>query len=224
MKVSVIIPVYNEASNIKDLLKIVEQMSCFECIVVDGGSSDSTLELAKEFNVQILSSRKGRAWQMNAGAAQARGDVLWFLHADSKPKLTAINEISRSINKGFVAGAFKHSFANANCLTSWIAFTGNLRSKLTKIYYGDQGIYVNRDVFKSLGAFPEIEIFEDLILSKRLRKYGKTDLLECKLEVSDRRWRKQGLLKTFFLNQFFYLSFLLGYPPKKLAKLYLDIR
>lgn len=224
MKISVIIPVYDEEKNIVDLLERIKQMDYHECIVVDADSSDNTLNIAKRYNVTILSSKKGRAFQMNAGAKHATGDVLWFLHADTRPKIESTDQIKTAIQCGFVAGAFKHKLDVDRFIYRWIAFTGNLRSKLTNVYYGDQGIFVKREIFDELNGYPSIEIFEDLIFTKNVKTHGATVLLDDYLLVSARRWHKQGISKTFLLNQFFYWAFCLGFSPKKLATLYLDIR
>ena len=222
--ISVIIPVYNEEKTIAQLLDNLCSRKDLEIIVVDGQSSDKTQKVIEQYQVKVLSSEKMRAKQCNVGAAQAKGNILVFLHADCLPDRESFKEIRASIDKGFIGGCLRQSIEDDRRAYRFIEASGNLRAKIFKIFYGDQAIFVKRDVFFKIGGFDEVEIFEDVLFSKKLKREGKTSLLNNNVYTSPRRWIKQGLIKVTFINWFLTLGFFLGLPPRVLRKIYIDIR
>tara|TARA_B100000315_G_C14524409_1_gene563114 strand:- start:424 stop:1095 length:672 start_codon:yes stop_codon:yes gene_type:complete len=222
--ISVIIPVYNEEKTIAQLLDGLCSCKDLEAIVVDGQSSDKTQKVIEQYQVKALSSEKMRAKQCNVGANQAKGDIFVFLHADCLPDRESFKEIRASIDKGFIGGCLRQSIEDDRKVYRFIEASGNLRAKIFKIFYGDQAIFVKRDFFFKIGGFDEVEIFEDVLFSKKLKREGKTSLLNKKVYTLPRRWINQGLIKVTFINWFLTLGLFLGFSPKTLKKLYLDIR
>lgn len=223
--VSIIIPVLNEEKNIEKTLSQFNKLKGDkEIIVVDGGSKDNTKEIAERF-ARVISSEKGRANQMNKGAKQAHGDILWFVHSDSVIKENSIEEIQLAIDEGYVGGGFSLKFYDYNTLfMKYISVTSNLRGKYLGLYFGDQGIFVKKEVFQSLGGFPKQEIMEDWEFSLAMKKTGKLKLINTKIGTSARRFKQGGQLKTHILMHKIKLLYLLGTPTDRLAKIYKDIR
>ena len=201
-----------------------------ELIFVDGGSEDKSREEARALG-KLLTAPKGRARQMNAGARAARHDVLLFLHADTYLPPEGLQTIRWAVDKkGLVGGCFRQVIDqpgpvfNPGLLFRWIAFTGNVRARLFKVFYGDQGIFVRRDVFEKLGGFPETPLCEDVLFSRRLRKEGRVRMLPSRIYCSARRWVGQGIGRTFWLNLRITAGALLSADMNRLAKAYKDIR
>lgn len=223
--VSIIIPVLNEEKNIeKSLIQFNGLKGDKEIIVVDGGSSDSTKQIAERFAKVVLSER-GRANQMNKGAAKARGDILWFVHLDSIINEDSIEKIQLAIDEKYVGGGFLLKFYDYDTLfMKYISTTSNLRAKYLGLYFGDQGIFVRRDVFEGVGGYPRQEIMEDWELSLLIKKVGKLKLINTTIGTSARRFKNGGQLKTHLLMHKIKLMYLLGTPTDKLAKIYKDVR
>lgn len=223
--VSIIIPVLNEEKNIeKSLIQFNGLKGDKEIIVVDGGSSDSTKQIAERFAKVVLSER-GRANQMNKGAAKARGDILWFVHLDSIINEDSIEKIQLAIDEKYVGGGFLLKFYDYDTLfMKYISTTSNLRAKYLGLYFGDQGIFVRRDVFESVGGYPRQEIMEDWEFSLLMKKMGKLKLINTTIGTSARRFKNGGQLKTHLLMHKIKLMYLLGTPTDKLAKIYKDVR
>ena len=222
--ISVIIPVYNEEKTIGKLLDSLCERKDLEIIVIDGGSCDQTAEIIGNYPVKKLSSKKMRAFQCNVGAHQAKGNIFLFLHADCLVDNKVFGAIKDCIGKGFVGGCLKQRIEDGKVVYRFIEASGNLRAKIFKIFYGDQAIFIRRDKFFKIGGFDEIEIFEDVLLSKKLKREGKTCILDNKVYSSPRRWANQGLVKATFINWLLTIGFFLGLPLKMLKKVYLDIR
>ncbi|OAA91633.1 PGL/p-HBAD biosynthesis glycosyltransferase [Clostridium ljungdahlii] len=223
--VSIIIPVLNEEKNIeKSLIQFNRLKGDKEIIVVDGGSSDSTKQIADRF-AKVVLSEKGRANQMNKGAAKARGDILWFVHLDSIVNEASIEKIQLAIDEKYVGGGFSLKFYDYDTLfMKYISTTSNLRAKYLGLYFGDQGIFVRRDVFEGVGGYPKQEIMEDWELSLLMKKMGKLKLINTTIGTSARRFKNGGQLKTHLLMHKIKLLYLLGTPTDKLAKIYKDVR
>ncbi|KXZ39928.1 transferase 2, rSAM/selenodomain-associated [Alkalithermobacter thermoalcaliphilus JW-YL-7 = DSM 7308] len=223
--VSIIIPVLNEEKSIEKLLKQLTDLKLDkEIIVVDGGSSDNTVCISKKY-AKVIKSQKGRATQMNSGAKVSKGDILWFVHSDSNINKESLSYIKKAINQGYIGGGFSLYFSDNNSLfMKYIALTSNLRAKLLGLYFGDQGIFIRKDVFEKVGGFPKIEIMEDFQFSIDIKKYGKMKLLKIPIGTSARRFEKGGYLKTFILMQKMKILYMLGVKPSKLSKMYREAR
>jgi rSAM/selenodomain-associated transferase 2 len=195
-----------------------------EVIVVDGGSSDRTVEMAERFPVSVIHTGKNRACQMNAGAGEAKGDTLLFLHADTSLEEGGIEAVQSCARDGYVGGCFTHRIDSDRVIYRIIAASGNLRAKLFGVFYGDQGIFVRKDVFLRMGGFDEVRLFEDVIFSKRLRGEGKVKVLSKKAHCSPRRWERQGIVKATLINWLVTIGFLLGISPTRLKRVYRDVR
>lgn len=222
--ISVIIPTYNEEENITSLLQSFNYNDNCEVIIVDGGSSDKTVELAAKFPVKILKSGNGRAKQMNVGANHARGDILLFLHADCILEDGSIGKIKDSIKDGFIAGCLRHKIVSSRMIYRFIEFSGDLRARLYKVFYGDQAIFVKKDCFFKLGGYDDVELFDDVMFSKKLRKAGRICILDKNVYTQPRRWENQGVLRTTFINWTLTLGFMFGVPVRRLKSIYTDIR
>jgi len=218
MSYSVIIPTLNEADNIQScLLKLQTIKNNGEIIVVDGGSTDNTVELAQILSDKVISSDKGRASQMNAGAKIATGKMLIFLHADTSLPDNALDLIKQSNNSW---GRFDIKLTGKPFMLKVVAWFMNWRSRLTGIATGDQVIFVNRQLFNQVGGYPDIALMEDISLCTVLKKISKPDCLKAKVTSSGRRWEEFGAIRTILLMWSLRLRYYFGEKPEVLAKLY----
>ncbi|NLK42806.1 MAG: glycosyltransferase family 2 protein [Tissierellia bacterium] len=221
-KISVIIPVYNEAPVINQLMDNLDQFkdNC-EIIFVDGGSKDNTKSIIEKRYRVAVSPKKGRANQMNYGASLSKGDILFFLHADSYLPNNALEEIHEIINRGYRVGCFKIKFESKSILMKICGFMSNLRVRLRNIAFGDQGIFILRDYFYELGGFPEIPLMEDYQLSMDIKADGeKIAIARAKIKTSERRFVKNGRLRTMARMQRLQYMYRKGGDIEKIANLY----
>lgn len=226
--ISVVIPVLDEEARIGTCLSCVRALAGFsEIIVVDGGSSDRTVEIAKRVDgVSVRRAPLGRAAQMNEGARVAKGEVILFLHADVRLPRDAAKWIARALEDAeTVAGAFRTWTVDENG-KSWIApllHLADLRSRYSGLPYGDQAIFVRASTFRAVGGFADMPLMEDLELSRRLRGAGKIRVVPASVTVSGRRFLSQPLYYFLLVNTMPML-YGLGVPPRLLAKLYAHVR
>jgi rSAM/selenodomain-associated transferase 2 len=223
MPLSIIIPCLNEADGIVDALAALAPMRArgVEVVVVDGGSQDATVALAQPLADQVITATRGRALQMNAGAAQARGDILLFLHADCRLPSAADGLITDGLNRARKTwGRFDVELAGHSALLHLVGALMSLRSRLTGVSTGDQGLFVTRSLFDAVGKFPQIALMEDVAISKQLRRYGRPLNLRHRIVASGRRWEKHGVLRTVLLMWLLRLQYALGADPAKLARRY----
>jgi rSAM/selenodomain-associated transferase 2 len=223
MKISVIVPVLNEGPVIAQTLCSLQSLreAGHEVIVVDGGSHDDTLLLSKPYADRVIRSSRGRSPQMNAGARLASGEILLFLHADT----LLPEEADRLIIDGMKGkrkrwGRFDVKLSGEQPLLRIIEFLMNWRSRLSSIATGDQAIFVTRELFETVDGFPEIDLMEDIALSKMLKRHGRPLCLWQRVLASSRRWKEKGLLRTILLMWFLRLIYFYKADPKRLAKIY----
>jgi rSAM/selenodomain-associated transferase 2 len=223
MRISIIIPVVDEERRIG--ARLAELRGFEEVIVVDGESRDRTVEIARGFRgVRVESAPRGRASQMNHGARLAGGDVLLFLHADVSLPPDAATQIAAALgDPRTVAGAFRTwHIAEDGRSAPWLHLA-DLRSRYTGLPYGDQALFVRRDVFWKAGGFPDQPLMEDLELSRRLRRLGRIATVPARVRVSGRRFLAHPIRDTLLVNAFAFL-YRLGVPAASLARLYRDVR
>lgn len=223
MRLSVIVPTLNEADRIRIALEALQPLRVrgHEVIVVDGGSEDSTAILAAPLADQVLATRRGRAVQMNAGAAAAKGEALLFLHADTRLPAQAENLVSAALGKS-AWGRFDVAIEGRSRLLALVASSMNLRSRLTGIATGDQAIFARREAFSRAGGFPEIALMEDIAFSKRMKTLSRPACLRERVATSARRWEANGVLRTIVLMWRLRLAYFLGARPEELARRYAD--
>ena len=217
-RISIVVPVLDEAARIVADLEALQSLRAAgpEVIVVDGGSRDRSAELAAPLADRVLRAPRGRASQMNAGARVARGEVLLFLHADTRlPREAASAVLARGD-----WGRFDVAIEGRHALLPVVARMMNLRSRLTGIATGDQAIFVRRTLFERLGGYAEIPLMEDIELSRRLRRVARPVCLRLRAVTSGRRWEMRGVLRTVVLMWRLRLAYSLGADPRRLAERY----
>lgn len=257
-QISIIIPTYNEAENIGELLQQLTQVSIgeikVEIIIVDGGSSDRTPLIIAEFIsksigelitenpcqlVKLISTNPGRANQMNQGAKAAQGNILLFLHADSRLPTNFPTLITQTLNSSLVpplkrgamgdhfrltkptiVGAFELEIRGDLPGLRLVEKFVNWRSHFLNLPYGDQAIFLRAETFWQLGGFPDLPIMEDFQLIQQLKKLGKIAIAPAKVQTSARRWQKLGVWQTTLTNQLVIIAFFLGVSPQKIADFY----
>lgn len=221
MLISIIIPVLNEECSIKSLLQQLQtyRQQGHEVIVVDGGSSDKTVSISNSLADKVIKSESGRALQMNNGAAHSENDILWFLHADTLISDKAIENIQQALNKNDW-GRFNVKLSGSNILFRLIEKMMNVRSCLTGIATGDQGIFVKKHVFNVVNGYPDIPLMEDIEISKKLKLISRPICIKEILTTSSRRWEEKGILSTVLLMWKFRLLYWMGVSADKLAAQY----
>lgn len=224
MKLSVVIPTYNEAGYLPETLdRLGEEAS--EVIVVDGGSSDHTCGIARARGCVVLATGKSRGGQQRQGAAHASGDVLVFLHADTRLPYRYGRYVENALSEpGTVFGAFRLYIHPPTTGRRLIAGWANLRSRLFTLPYGDQVIFVRREIYFKAGGFPDWPIMEDVGLVERLRPLGRFKLVGEPVETSARRWEKERAVFTTVRNWTLILRYMAGASPHDLVRYYRDER
>jgi rSAM/selenodomain-associated transferase 2 len=219
--VSIVVPALNEARRIESCLqRLRSDFPDCELVVVDGGSTDETLELAARHACTIRSAA-GRATQMNAGAAVTSGDILWFIHADCWVAADALDLLRRVVSApGVVGGGLQLRFDQRSLGLDYLAASSNLRARRLHWIFGDQAMFVRRDVFDSVGGFPEIPLMEDLEMSRILRRRGRLVVLPTSVTASARRLVDQGPWRMTVLMQLLKAHYLLGGDPERIRRRY----
>jgi rSAM/selenodomain-associated transferase 2 len=223
LNLSIIIPVLNEAAHIVATLELLQPLrqQGHEVIVVDGGSTDQTMQLAEPLVDQIIQSASGRAHQMNCGAALASHEILLFLHADTRLPSDAAQQIDTTLGRSMnVWGRFDVTLSGVHFMFRVIERMINLRSRLTGVATGDQAIFVRRGVFELFGGYAEIPMMEDVEFSKCLRTISKPCCIHSPVVTSSRRWEEHGIFKTVLLMWRLRLLYFIGVAPEKLAANY----
>lgn len=222
-RLSIIVPALDEAAGIAASLVALQPLRArgAEVIVVDGGSADATAALAAPFADRVIAARRGRAAQMNAGAAIAAGDTLVFLHADTRLPEGA----DRLVLEGLAAsgrawGRFDVAIEGRSPLLAVVAALMNARSRLTSIATGDQAMFARREDFAGVGGFPAIALMEDIAFSRRMKRRGPPLCLRERVVTSGRRWKRHGSLRTIFMMWRLRLAYFIGADPARLAEHY----
>jgi rSAM/selenodomain-associated transferase 2 len=223
VKLSIIIPTLNEAANIGDVLKRLQPMRArgTEVIVVDADSMDATRSIAAPLADRVITSERGRATQMNAGAKEASGDTLLFLHADSILPANGDGLIALGLSHPrFKWGRFDIHIDGSHRMLPVIAWFMNHRSRLTGISTGDQGIFTTREAFDAVGGFPTQPLMEDVAICARLRRESRPIYVDARITTSGRRWEKHGVWRTIFLMWRLRLNYFMGADPVRLHSIY----
>jgi rSAM/selenodomain-associated transferase 2 len=225
-KLSAIVPMLNEAATIASTLHALRRGAPdAEIIVVDGGSADSSVALARPMCDELIVAARGRARQMNAGARASHGDALVFVHADTMVPSTFGADIASALSDSAVAGGRFDVELDASTLPyRIIGAMISLRSRISRTGTGDQAIFVRREVFDRLGGFPELELCEDLEFSRLLKRAGRVACLRARVTTSARRWSRDGVVRTVVRMWLIRAMYLMGVPPARLKRMYSDTR
>jgi rSAM/selenodomain-associated transferase 2 len=225
MQISVIVPVLNEEKSIAVTLEALLALAPYEIIIVDGGSSDRTRELAARFQVKVISSERGRARQMNRGARAASGDVLLFLHADTRLPTSALNDISAALSDArYLGGRFDVELDGEHWVLPLVGRMISYRSRISKVGTGDQGIFVRREVFERMQGFQDIALMEDIAFCRTLKRMGEVACLRSRVVTSARRWEVDGVWRTIVRMWTLKLLYFAGVSPARLKQFYADTR
>jgi rSAM/selenodomain-associated transferase 2 len=214
----VIIPTLNEKGRLGEQIGFLLQHEGVEVIIADGGSDDGTEALARRLGAVTVSSPRGRATQMNAGAHRASGGILLFLHADTFLPGDFGEAVRESVANGAVGGAFRFSLDEEGAFLKFITMTANFRSSRMGIVFGDQAIFARSDSFAEAGGFPRQPLMEDYELIRRLRRLGKVEILDQKAVTSARRWREVGPVRNSLVNVAITWAYVLGVGPARLQR------
>ena len=225
MNISVIVPVLNEAKTIAATLEALLTLAPYEIIIADGGSADRTRELAGQFQVKVISAERGRGRQMNRGAGEASGDVLLFLHADTRLPTSALNDIKAALSEPrYLGGRFDVELAGEHWLLPLVGRMISYRSRLSKVATGDQALFVRREVFERMRGFPDMPLLEDIAFCRTLKRLGDVACLRSRVITSARRWEVDGVWRTIFRMWIIKLLYLAGVSPARLKQFYADTR
>lgn len=220
-KISIIIPTFNEAKNITQAIASTQYGTNVEVIVVDGGSQDNTVELAQCLGVKVLFAPKSRAIQMNLGLKAATGEILLFLHADTRLPAQFDTLVRDTLAQtDIIAGAFALQIDAALWSLRLIEIGVNWRSRALQMPYGDQAIFLKSTVFHKIGSFPELPMMEDFELMRRLKSCGRIAIIPVPVLTSARRWLQKGVINTTLMNQTAIIAYLSGVSPEKIKRWY----
>jgi rSAM/selenodomain-associated transferase 2 len=225
-QLSAIVPMLNESPNIGGTLNALRRGAPnAEIIVVDGGSSDASVAIAQPLCDALISAPRGRARQMNAGARASHGDALVFVHADTLVPRTFARDIAAALSDpAVVGGRFDVRLDESGLPYRIIGAMISIRSRISRTGTGDQAIFVRRDVFESLGGFPELDLCEDLEFSRRLKRAGRVACLRTRVTTSARRWGRDGVARTVVKMWIIRAMYLMGVRPALLKRIYSDTR
>ena len=219
-EISIIIPTLDEAENLRETLDALRDFDNAEIIVVDGGSADATVAIARDYDVKILHSQRGRGTQLQTGGAAASGDVLWFVHADTIAPPEAIFEIKKALKDSrIVGGNFTIRFDGERFAAKFLTWLYP-QLNLLGLIYGDSAIFVRREIYERIGGFRDYPIFEDLDFIQRLRKTGEIATLPSIVTTSSRRFEDKSFVLTFARWTLLQILYWLGVSPETLLKIY----
>lgn len=221
-KLSVIVPVLNEAGCLPDTLARLQPMRRrgHQVILADGGSDDGSIRLAAPLVDDVVIGPAGRGRQMNQGASRADGDILLFLHSDTRAPVVVDRVVLTALGSSSGWGRFDIGLSGSHPLLRLVEFSMNLRSRLTRIATGDQGLFVSRDLFERCGGFSEQPLMEDIDLSRALKRLSRPLCLSQRLVTSSRRWEQRGILRTVTMMWYLRAAYFFGVPAEHLARRY----
>ncbi len=221
MRISIIVPILNEEETIPGLLAHLRDLHKAEVLVVDGGSRDRSRDLVRDRGVRMLLSPPGRGRQQNMGAGAATGDILLFLHSDTRLPPDWMAHVDETLARpGVAAGAFRFALDARGPAYRLIEQGANLRARLLQSPWGDQALFLEKEMFRRAGGFPDQPLLEELVLLRRLRRHGSIAIASAAAVTSARRWQQRGLIRTTLLNQVILAGFLCGVSPRRLAAVY----
>lgn len=224
-RIGVVVPVLNEAAILPACLERLRRLGADAQILVDGGSDDGSETLLRASGMPWMQAARGRAGQMNAGAANVDGDILLFLHADTIMHASHLEAVRQAMaDPAYVGGRFDIRLQGSHPALGLIAALINLRSRISRIATGDQAIFVRRRAFEDMGGFADIPLMEDVEFGRRLRRLGRIACLGDRVCTSARRWERHGIVRTVLLMWWLRLRFWLGADPSALARIYRDAR
>jgi len=219
--VAVVVPVYNEAEILPEMIARLSEMGLDELVFVDGRSSDESELILMNSGLKWMTSEQGRARQMNAGASGCTSDILVFIHADTRFSSSCLTSMKRALEEpAIVGGRFDVRLSGDSFFFRLIEHFINLRSRISKISTGDQCIFVRRALFEKMGGFAELPLMEDVEFSKRLKREGVIACMKEKVVTSSRRWEKKGIVRTILLMWKLRFLYWAGTSPERLAELY----
>lgn len=222
MKTLIVIPILNESAALIQQLPRLEVLRTMgaQLVMVDGGSSDRTVEIARDAEFEVLESTRGRANQMNVGARSAHSDLLLFLHIDTELPPGALKKIENSLQDRYAWGRFDVRIVGRSRWLDVVSFFMNMRSRMTGIATGDQALFMTREIFERVDGFPDQPLMEDIEISKQLKRLSRPVCLRDKVATSGRRWDKHGVWKTILLMWRLRWAYWRGVPADDLARLY----
>tara|TARA_A100001037_G_scaffold187394_1_gene167815 strand:- start:803 stop:1477 length:675 start_codon:yes stop_codon:yes gene_type:complete len=223
--ISIIVPILNEASNIKTCIEKLKKLKGEkEIIFVDGGSKDNPKKIIGN-NAKIFFETTGRGKQMNKGAFVSEGEILLFLHCDTTLPPEALQEIEIAFKDNeIIGGGFLHSFDTNNFFCRMISLSANIRTFTSHIFFGDQAIFIRKSIFDKMDGYRDLPLFEDWNFSSRMKKHGKIKIIKNRISTSSRRIKSWGKIKTLYIWWGLSLLYLVGFSEEKLSKFYEDIR
>ena len=222
MRLSIVIPTLNEAAGIQQNVQRALELQPHDVVVADGQSQDGTGELARSAGATVVTSERGRGRQLNAGARAASGDVILFLHADCWLESPAAVQIESVLqDEKVVGGAFRQRIDHERRTFRWLEWGNSARVRWVRMPYGDQGIFVRRSAFDTVGGFAEVRLLEDVLLMREFRRRGwRIELLPGPIHVDPRRWLKHGVVRQTLRNWTLLAGLKLGISPDRLAEYY----
>jgi rSAM/selenodomain-associated transferase 2 len=225
MHISVVIPVLNEERTLAATVQALLALRPHEILVVDGGSDDQTRDLCASLNVKLIRSARGRARQMNEGARLASGDILLFLHADTRLPESALTDIKSALgDERCPGGRFDVELEGRHWMLKIIGALINFRSRVTRVGTGDQAIFARREVFVRLGGYPDIPLMEDIAFCRALKRLGRIACLRSRVITSARRWESDGVWLTVVRMWTLKFLYFAGVSPARLKRFYADTR
>jgi len=219
VKISVVIPTLNERALLPQAVESIQRKDVLEIIVCDGGSHDGTQSVARNLECRVLESTMGRGHQLAAGAKAAKGDLLLFLHADSRLTSRCLPQL-KSLPDDWHWGCFRHRIDSPEQRFRWIEYGNQLRTRIRSLVYGDQTMWVRRQAYERVGGFPKVPLMEDVRMSEALKQLNRPKILPGPVLISDRHWQRRGVLRTTVRNQLMMGLYRCGCSPDRLAQLY----